>query len=398
MRVSPVVLGLCLPIFAARAQHAPALDFSGVDAFMPVMARLLADQEPDSVQWRALFATPGYAALEARGAYRRAALENAMRFAFMPSRRASRDSVARSGGFTGRSMQHLAGVPAARDTLRAFRANLAASGVIDRARHAVAAFLPSRLADSVAPPPVALLFFLDDGRGYPAIVVADLLRLARTGVDTGYFAHEFFHYYRRRFAKAYPDPASRDAGVAELLAYPAEEGVADQLDKRRYVDATDAEFAAMMARPGAASYAPGYRAAYARSAEWMSMVSHALERGVAVPDSASAFARAMRDSIPDSGRALGAFMARTIDRTSGRCRACSRRRPINTDSGSRTMMRRRAPVAPFRAFHPRRGGSSRDFAVRDRRDSAERLPKAPLRHDFHPGRGDLLIARDLPPR
>jgi hypothetical protein len=264
-----------------------------------------------------MFATPGYSALHERER-RRPALELAMRLAFHPGFVAARDSAIRTTTFTGRSANHLMGVPAARDSIERFAAMLRASDIIGVARGRVAEFVPRGLTDSVPPPPVALVFFLNDCRGYPAVIVADLLRLTRTGIDTGYFAHEFFHSYRRRFAKAYPAPAPADVGVVELLAYPVEEGVADQLDKQRYVEMSDAAFAAATARPGAPQYLVGYREAYARAAEWMAKVSIALERGLAKPDSASAYARAMRDSIPDSGRPLGAFMARTIDRARGR--------------------------------------------------------------------------------
>jgi hypothetical protein len=143
-------------------------------------------------------------------------------------------------------------------------------------------------------------------------------RLTRTGIDTGYFAHEFYHFYRRRFSRARAELPPADAGIAELLDYPVEEGLGDQLDKRRYVDPDDATFEAMASRPGFPAYARGYRTNYARAGEWMAKVSVALERGAEKRDSASVFARAMRDSIPDQGRPLGAYMARTIDRLSGR--------------------------------------------------------------------------------
>ncbi|HVT40783.1 MAG TPA: DUF5700 domain-containing putative Zn-dependent protease [Gemmatimonadaceae bacterium] len=303
---------------ASVTRYPPAgLDFSGIDAFWPVYEALLSDKEPTAGDLATLFATPGYAALEERE-HRRRSIESAMRFAFMRSRSGQRDSVAQRGGFTGRSVQHLSGIPLARDSIEAFRRALTGAGVVAGARRAVAAFLPPGLADSVAPPPVAFVFFLDDGRGYPSLVVVDLLRVTRTGVDTGFFAHEFFHFYRRHFARTVRTAAPQDAGIEELLAYPAEEGVADQLDKRRYVEATDEQFAAIQRAPGASGYAREYRTAYEHAADMMRFVSTTLEQALASPDSATAIARAARDSLPDSGRALGAFMARTIDRVLGR--------------------------------------------------------------------------------
>jgi hypothetical protein len=298
-------------------QGVPAFDESGLAAFWRVQGQLARGAEPPAGDWDAMFTTPGYAALQERER-RRAAIEAAMRLAFLPSMAAARDSAIRTNSFTGRSARHLMGVPAARDSITRFLATLRGTAAIGIARSRVSEFVPLGLTDSVAPPVVALTYFLDDGRGYPTVIVGDLLRLTRTGIDTGYFAHEFYHFYRRRFTRARAEPPPNDAGIAELLEYPVEEGLADQLDKRRYVDPPTAAFEAMAARPGFPAYARGYREAYNRAPEWMAKVSVALERGAAMRDSASVFARALRDSIPDQGRALGAFMARTIDRASGR--------------------------------------------------------------------------------
>lgn len=292
-------------------------DFTGVDAFWPLYTALRRGEEPTAVAWDAIFATPGYAALEARER-RRVGLELAMRLAFAPARAVARDSALKTNTFTARATRHLMGIAAAHDSIERFRAVLRGSRVIDVARRRVAAFVPRGLADSVPPPPVALVFFLDDGRGYPTVIVADLLRLARAGPDTGYFAHEFYHSYRRRFTVSYRAPESADVGIQELLAYPVEEGMADQLDKVGYAELNDSAFASYMKRPGAPAYAPEYRANYARAKEWMAVVSRTLERAAARPDSATQIARAGRDSLPDSGRPLGAYMARTIDRLRGR--------------------------------------------------------------------------------
>jgi hypothetical protein len=314
--IRSLVVFVCLLVGAPQARVG-GFDFSGIDAFWPVRDALSRGQEPAPAAWDRMFATPGYAALETRER-RRAALETAMRAAFNPARTAERDSLLRTNTFASRAARHLMGVAAARDSMDRFRATLTNSTVLDAARRRVADFVPRGLTDTVAPPPVALVLFLNDGRGYPAVIVADLLRLLRTGVDTSYFAHEFFHSYRRRFGVAYRAHAPQDAGLEELLAYPVEEGVADQLDKRVFVDLSDAEFASYMKRPGALVYAPEYRANHSRAAEWMALVSRTLERTAARPDSAAAIARRDRDSLPDSGRPLGAFMARTIDRQLGR--------------------------------------------------------------------------------
>ena len=310
-------LVVCVLTTAWRAQVRSGFDLSGVDAFWHTYDALRRNVEPARADWDAMFATPGYAALEQRER-RRVALENATRFAFMPSRAAQRDSVIAAGGFLGNAVRHLMGIPSARDSIERFRRSLVQSDVIESARRAVAAFVPPGLTDSVAPPPVAVLFFLDNGRGYPNVVVVDLLALTRHGLDTGYFAHEFYHFYKRQFGKPLRAVAAADAGILELLGYPAEEGVADQLDKRAWVDLADEQFAAMQRLPNARPYAADYRDAYRHSDSVLRTVSSALERSIAAPDSANAIARAAHTALPDGGRALGAFMARAIDRDLGR--------------------------------------------------------------------------------
>src|SRR5262245_56850946 len=91
-----------LLVTAPSGRRAEPLDFSGIEAFWPVYEELVPDREPDSTAWSSLFATPGYAALEARERRRRS-IETALRFALMPSRAAARDSVERAGGFVGRA-------------------------------------------------------------------------------------------------------------------------------------------------------------------------------------------------------------------------------------------------------------------------------------------------------
>ena len=304
MRARLLLFGLTLSLSAA-----PAFDVSGLSAFWPVWDELRQNREPSRAAWDSLFATPGYAQLETRE-HRRRAIETAIRAAAEPTQSGLRDSILKTGGFGARSFRHLLGLAAARDSLAAFQRTLLTSGVIEGARRAVSAYLPRGLTDSVAPPPIALIFFADDGRGYPDLVIVDLLRLMRTGIDTGFFAHELFHYYRRKIpgSDAALDP--RDEGIDELLAYPAEEGIADQLDKRRWIRGP--------LDPVAPPYAAEYRAAYNDASGQMARVSHALELAVTPNDSATAVARRTRDSLPDQGRALGAYMAATIDSVFGR--------------------------------------------------------------------------------
>src|SRR5687768_3485718 len=103
-----IALGLLLTITAtAHAQ----VDFTGVDEFWRIAGLLQRDIEPDSAQWNALFATPGYTALDARE-QRRGAITLGMRSAFKPSLHATRDSILGTNTWTARVVRHMQSLPA----------------------------------------------------------------------------------------------------------------------------------------------------------------------------------------------------------------------------------------------------------------------------------------------
>src|SRR5688572_7274134 len=165
-----IVLALLLTITAtAHAQ----IDFAGVDQFWRIADLLQRDIEPDSTLWNALFATPGYAALEAREK-RRGAITLGMRSAFKPSLRATRDSILATNPWTARVVRHMQSLPAQRARLDSLRTALIGARFLDRAAEQAATLLPAGVIQKYGTPKVAFVFFLPDGRGYPDLLVADL--------------------------------------------------------------------------------------------------------------------------------------------------------------------------------------------------------------------------------
>ena len=208
----------------------PLLDFSGIDTFWEIYGTLKEDREPQMQQWDRLFATPGYAALEERE-HKRNVLSEAFRLAYMPSKQEQVIAVMKQDGWLAYVLPHLQKIPMRRSELTAFQANLESDDWLIRAARQTQKFLPHGLIDQYPLPPVSFVFFAPDGRGYPRIIVADLLDVLAYPAIEKLFAHELFHYYRRFVEKAYQKPTEIDGPLMNVITNIEEEGIADQLDK-----------------------------------------------------------------------------------------------------------------------------------------------------------------------
>lgn len=312
-------LALPLPAIAQSA------DFSGVHLFWRIADQLRRDVDPPAAAWDSLFATPGYAALDARER-RRAALTTGFRAAFMPSRSAERDSTLATNDWTARVIRHVTPLPARRAEIDAFMARLQRDDIVGRAVAEAATLLPSGTVKRYGRPPVAFVFFLPDGRGYPGLIVADLER-TRSKVDpVPFFAHEATHFYYARLARArhLGDSAVADAGTAalrNLLTKLHEESLGDQFDKS---DAIILDANARAKKYAADSswlhYLNEYRADFDSARVRLRQLDELLIAAAESPASAGPMSDLLAKSIPLEGRPLGMFITRSIRRTLGDAR------------------------------------------------------------------------------
>lgn len=304
-------LAFALTVVAPHAGWGQRFDFSGVDRFWVVWEMLATDAEPTAAQWDSLFATPGYAALREREPRWRG-LDEAFRLAYQPARAAGRDSAATAGGFPARILPHLVRIPEQRARLERFRRELERRPVLDSARSLMLGLLPAGLGDTLAPPPVAVVFFAADGRGYPSLIVSDLLRLSEAPDLVGFFAHEMFHYALHRVARAEPDPAAGAEDLVAILGNVYEEGIADQLDKADIPELSEAALARRYPNLAVRAFYVEYREAFAATDRWLALTDEALRQVAAHPDSARSVGLRLQRELPIGGRPLGAFMARAI--------------------------------------------------------------------------------------
>jgi hypothetical protein len=305
--LAAIALLLTMHVASTRAD---GIDASGLEAFWPVMDSLLADQEPTAEAWDLLWATPGYAALEEREG-RREGFSQAFRAAFRASAGELRAELEQQR-YWARVLAHLDRVPEKRLELEQHVAGLSAGELLDSAVADAASLLPAGAVPDGARPPIALVVFASDGRGYSNLLVVDVLNLMDKPDPEGFLAHESHHYFRAGIAVGeWPEEAPENL-LLHALSKLEVEGIPDQLDKAGLPGLSEAELEALYPQSGLRDYYQRYRAAYAESAETLRWLSDRLEEIGAAPHSIRDLGDAIYEEMPMEGRPLGAFMARTI--------------------------------------------------------------------------------------
>jgi hypothetical protein len=291
---------------AVAAGGSTGLDFSGVRRFWAVAATLSRNAEPTEADWTALLSTPGYRlALVNLGP----GLRDDIDLALKPSRRAERERVLAAGGERADVLRHLALAWAKRADLARFGDSLARSAVVPEAVALAARLLPSGATRGVAPPPVAVAIFRDDGYSLPGGIVIDLLNVRHVRLAEN-LGHEFHHSYVNRLARPLPpgSDTAYDAAFRTALYDLRNEGLADLIDKRHPF---------VSPNPGLASYAARYNAEYARTLALMPRLDSILAAASAGPRQAAAVGMTMQMLFWSNGHPNGAYIAREIQETFG---------------------------------------------------------------------------------
>lgn len=189
---------------------------------------MVCDEEPDEAIWRKMESTPGYAVL-LESEFRVEGFREPFRLAFMPSKQQELENALQENRF--RYMAHYTGW--VKNSI----------GKFENIREKMSAiFNPCEISDismqylppmgCITPPPVAVVIFALDARGYEPIVL-DMSTLDVFGEEswTLLLAHEFHHYYRNQLVMqntANPNPV--EAEVFWALNQLHLEGVADQIN------------------------------------------------------------------------------------------------------------------------------------------------------------------------
>ena len=310
-------LVLAFAVFGTvAAAQTPAADFSGVHAFWRLVDILQMQGEPTANAWDDLFATPGYAALEAREG-RRASIQLAMQAAFAPSNRRLRDSLLAANGWTARVIRHLETLPPRRAVLDTFADRMRHDDVVSRAAARAQTLLPAGTVARYGKPAVAFVFFLPDGRGYPGVIVADLANVMSKADPEQFFAHEATHFYWAQLSRARraggDTATTRGARSLEsLLMKIAEEAAGDQFDKSAAADAGDAMLARISPDTAFRRYLAEYRDEVRRAPDELRRLDAMLARIASDTSRMQTLADSTSRALPLEGRPVGMYMARAI--------------------------------------------------------------------------------------
>lgn len=311
-------------------------DFSGADAFWRIEEQLASDADPSTAEWDSLFATPGYAVLAIKERSR-PAITAALRAAFMPSRRAERDSLlalsddeSRAASYVARVVRHVYLLPSRRTQLNAFRHLWEQDHYLARAITRAQRFLPTGTTGHYPQPRVAFVFYLPDGHADVDLIVADVAHAMVQGDPVRFIAHEVIHTYRNRLegdrvASEGESSGNTDiAPLGDLLDRIENESIADQSDKAPFLDVSDTVLAREEPDSVTRTMLATYRAQFRTAPERIRGINRVLER---VADSADdpEWVKARLDSLARTlpiggsmaGRAVGAYMVRAIRRELG---------------------------------------------------------------------------------
>ena len=303
-----------------------AVDLSAIRIFWQIVDLLSEDKEPSPELWRALFDTPGYRALT-RSEFRPSFFQGSFRLVYRPSLGDSLAGVLQDGRNV-RLLRHYMEVKARRAELETFTEHLARSNPMEEPSRLAAAWLPRPSPEE--PPPLALVVFDLDARGYDPIVI-DLLAAKELDL-LPFLAHESHHWYRNDRAMVdWDEIAPHDEELLWTLYQIQGEGIADQIDKRPWIDEGAPVPDAL--KPYAVDYAAALAATRTTIRELDSLL-------VAFGTSSDADHRAgigtrFAEIVPMSGHPTGYHMASTILEMLGR---------------ERLVMDVANPVAFFRAY------------------------------------------------
>jgi len=207
------------------------IDVSAIGPFWQIVDSLSQDAEPSSGLWKALFDTPGYRALT-RSEFEVAFFQENFRLSYMPSLSDSLTRAIEDGGDS-RRLRHYRQVEERRIELEIFVEELTGTDQTAEPSRLAAQWLPDPPPE--APAPLALVVFDLDARGYDPIVV-DLLA-ARELDLLPFLAHESHHWYRNdRATVDWEVVAPHEVDVLWTLYQIQGEGIADQIDKRPWIE------------------------------------------------------------------------------------------------------------------------------------------------------------------
>lgn len=290
------------------------LDLSAIPIFWEIYEVLATDREPTKEQWDTLFAKKGYETLEKRE-HRRKALTEAMRIAYLPSRKTEREEILQNkNAYLKITVPNLLEVPKYRRETERFMRQVSIQKVYLKAKKAAQEFLPAETIKRFPPPPIAIIYF-GNARGYDPMLF-DPLYLLNHGNKVGLMGHEMHHYYRKFIARE-SLPFGEDL-LPWAIVNVENEGIPGRIDKGKIPQMSITKLEKIYLDKQTFNYYKDYQTVYANSNDWLKFSEKILEEISDSPLLYSELGKKLHRELPDNGRAMGTFMSEIIEKHFGR--------------------------------------------------------------------------------
>lgn len=278
------------------------VDFSGMAPFWQIESSLIKDTEPDPDEWNALFNAPAYQILMA-GGFSQKEFEHQLRLAFMPSLDSVLNKELEKNNRESTLLRHIMQIKGNEKELKELQANLQQAQLIKTALSMAKELLPDSFLYARALPPVSFIICDKATSNAPTGVIIDLLFCMDFKTYVPYLiAHEAYHFYRKQIRKHnLPDPNQPDYPIIQMLTQMETEGIADQIDKKKFF-LNRGLFAG-------SEWARSYQHYLEKSPQTIHQLDEYFIRMATVPKSDS---KIIEDLIPMNGHPTGYYMAAAI--------------------------------------------------------------------------------------
>lgn len=287
------------------AQEKPTVDFSGVDAFWDITAKVKKHTVTDA-DWDRLFSTGYYKFYVAWN--QRKYMQRVLTMAFDPSMLRKRDSIMKTSLWSATVLKHLVATDSLKAEITAYREALEEKDIFGEASELASKYLPKNLIEkSKRRPDISFGLFQPDGNANSNSIVMDL-NFAR-GVDIiAVIAHELHHFYTYNYRVKFNEVETSDNfGIIKAVTQLQLEGIADLIDKETPIDSSHPK----------SSLSEKHRLVLEDPFPALKKVDSLLTYISEHPESTRQNGLLIRDLLPLGGHPHGHHMARTILKTEG---------------------------------------------------------------------------------
>lgn len=279
-----------------------SIDFSGVDSFWAIKNLLQQDHEPDEKKWNALFNTPYYRFYKDWGQTNY--IKNNLKYAYMPSMKAKRDSIQRQNDWRSAIINHLLEVGSLQENIKRFEDSLKNIDLIMPSLKLTQEFLPANfLGDFSDQPKIAFGISQPDGNA-GQIICMDIKKAMDIDL-TLFIAHEAHHYYTIKLRKKFTvDDADSSSQLIRCVQQLQLEGIADMIDKPDMIKKNGKGYHAFLFTT--------YLQHFTNPEENLKQVDSLIIEISKNPFSTKANAIKINDLLPQGGHPHGYYMATTI--------------------------------------------------------------------------------------